>query len=243
MLHIVFSYSAEKMVRHALKGKEGPFAGDVLSYEPQLQLGDLQDDRKRFRKWVDVYQVPGSDEEMAMFIKALRQAEQNVIEALRKEKEAIFWVGETAGDELAFLRLTTLLEEEIALLMLKRMRGRLSAKDLEDVEPVVLTEETLGQYREKWQEISKQGDRLRIRRGNFAYDFVEDSVYDEQLLALLPDEEPVRLVVVAGELYSKAPHLPYYFFIWRIDCLKKTGIIGVEGEEKGIKTMSIKRLK
>lgn len=243
MLHIVFSYSVEKMVRHVLKEKEGPFAGDVLSYEPQLQLGDLQDDMKRFRKWADVYQVPGSEEEMAMFIKALRQAEQNVIEALRKEKEAVFWVGETAGDELAFLRLTNLLEEEKVTLLLKRMRGRVSVNDLGDVQPVILTAEALQQYRQKWREISEKGDRLRIRRGDFAYHFVEDSVYDEQLLALLPDEEPVRLVVVAGELYSKAPHLPYYFFIWRIDCLKKTGIIEVEGEEKGIKTMSIRRLK
>ncbi|TWI54490.1 DUF3658 domain-containing protein [Halalkalibacter nanhaiisediminis] len=249
MLHIVFSHTAEQMLKQAFKEKLTPFVGEIVTYEPQLQLGDLINDEERLRKWAEVYQIRTNDTEIKSVGSSFKQTEATLHQAIQGHDRIVFWIGETAADELAFLRLLDSLGQWSQALMLNRIRGPLLVGELipENVDqsflPVPLSKDSYDQYCEKWKEVSKQGDKLRIREDDFVYQFVDYSHYDVQMMLHIPETEPVKMAVVIGEMYGAEPHLPYFFFVWRIYQLAKKGMIEIVGEEKGIRQTYVQQIK
>lgn len=245
MLHIVFSHSAEQMLKQAFREKLVPFIGDVLIYEPQLQLGDVTNEEIRLKKWADIYQINTTNTEIQTVIKSFKQAEADVLGAIENHVRIVFWVGETASDELAFLRLIDSFDIGAKVLLLNRIRGSLLVDTLLPGEvdqffvPVPLSE--LNQFRDKWGEVCGQGDKLIVREADFVYQFVDYSFYDDQLLLLIPTNESVRMAVIVGEMYGKEPHFPYFFFAWRIYQLAEKGLIEIDGERESIRQTYVRR--
>ncbi len=241
MLHIVFSHAAEQMLKQAFKEKLVPFVGDILTYEPQMQLGDLRDEEKRLRMWAEIYQIRTNQNEIQMVDHSFKQAEAELHQAISTHDQIVFWVGETAADELAFLRLLASLDHWSNTLMINRIRGPLLVGELlpenvdQSFQPLPISVESFVQFCNKWEEVCNRGDTLRVREADFVYRFVEYSYYDAKIMLQVPETEPIKMAVVVGELYGKEPHLPYFFFVWRIQQLAEKGLIDINGEEQGIR--------
>ncbi|NEU31847.1 DUF1835 domain-containing protein [bacterium LRH843] len=240
MLHIAFSHSVEQLLKQALLMRSTSFTGDVLSYEPQLQIGDLMNDEERLKMWAEIYQMGESQSEIETLIQSAKKVEERFMHSINKYEKIVFWLGETVTDELAFLRLLTLLRKESKKFMVNRIRKPLLLGDLlpgridKIFQPTLLTEGDNDRFYRLWEEICKEGNKLRIRVDDFSFQFYDYSYYDAELLRHVPENEPIKKAVIVGEMTGNVRQLPYYFFVWRVNRLVEEGVIFMEGQELGI---------
>ncbi len=247
MVHIVFSHAIEQLLKQAFMMKSNPFSGDVLSYEPQLELGDPVDTRKRQKRWADVYGYEVDESHIDVLEHAAERRLARVSKSISEYDQVVFWVGETTAEELAFLQLISNLERSDIQLKLNRYRDGLRLGDLlpsrmgKVCRPKLISEGDLTRFQNTWNEICQQGDQLRVREADFCFRFLDYAYFDEQILRLIPENEQIMLAVVVGEMHGYEKEIPYFFFVWRVRKLQEAGLIEWLDHDIGLKHTYIKR--
>jgi hypothetical protein len=233
MLHILFSHAAKATFTQAFQETIIPFSGEVLVFEPYLQLGSLGDETKRMKELSVIFGIKAGEEERGALLKQFQQQVVKIQEAVNRGHEITFWVGEEAADEIAMMYLIDELDSvnQATCLYLNRVRGTLLVRELppERLEahflPIELSSDAIRQLLLKWNELKKEESDLRIRRTDFIYDHLDYSYYDSKILTLMDGNGGTLVAKLVGEIYGREPHLPFPFFLWRIMVLVEMNII------------------
>ncbi|MCM3490294.1 DUF1835 domain-containing protein [Alkalihalophilus marmarensis] len=241
MIHILFSHAAKATFTQAFEDTILPFSGEVFVFEPYLQIGILSDEDLRLKQLSQAFGAKSDQSEREALKNMLSEQADTINNLINHQKKIIFWLGEEAADELAFMYLLSKLElaRGSFSLQVNRVRGPLLVRELppERLEayfnPVELTNDAISQLQKSWELVKEKESDLRVRQADFIFEHHSFHHYDPIILSNIKDYDIDEAAALVGEMYGKIPHLPFPFFLWRLYVLHDMKLIDwIEKDDK-----------